>query len=45
MGGSAIAFLTGFAVQLADGHLLAWLAPTVLGAPLIERRLRPALVR
>ncbi len=45
MGGSVIAFVTGFAVQLADGHLLAWLAPTVVGVPLIERRMRPALAR
>ncbi len=45
MGGSAIAFLTGFAVQLADGHLLAWLAPTLVGVPLIERSMRPAVAR
>jgi hypothetical protein len=38
MGGSAIAFATGFAVQVSDGHLLAWIAPTLLGVPLVERR-------
>jgi hypothetical protein len=38
MGSSVIAFVTAFAVQVADGHLLAWLGPTIVGAPLIGLR-------
>ncbi|MCW3842596.1 hypothetical protein ONA70_21075 [Micromonospora yasonensis] len=37
MGSTVIAFVTGFAVQMSDGHLAAWLAPTVLGSLLIAR--------
>jgi len=40
MASSVISFVTGFAVQMADGHLLAWLAPTIVGAPLISWRTR-----
>ncbi|HWG98469.1 MAG TPA: hypothetical protein VNV66_03900, partial [Pilimelia sp.] len=38
MGSSVIAFVTAFVVQLADGHPVAWVAPTLLGAPLISWR-------
>ena len=34
---TVIAFVTGFAVQMTDGNLVAWLAPTVLGSLLIAR--------
>ncbi|OKI87689.1 hypothetical protein [Micromonospora sp. CB01531] len=37
MGSTVIAFVTGFAVQMSDGHLAAWLAPTVVGSVLIAR--------
>ncbi|MFE9959763.1 hypothetical protein [Micromonospora sp. NPDC005299] len=37
MGSTVIAFVTGFAVQMTGGHLVAWLAPTVLGSLLIAR--------
>ncbi|MFU8870572.1 hypothetical protein [Micromonospora sp. SL4-19] len=37
MGSTVIAFVTGFAVQMSDGHLVAWLAPTVVGSFLIAR--------
>jgi hypothetical protein len=35
---SVIAFVTAFVVQLTDGHLLAWILPTIVGSPLISRR-------
>lgn len=38
MGSSVIAFVTGFAVQTTDGHLLAWVLPTVTGTALISWR-------
>ena len=38
MGSSVIAFVTGFAVQTADGHVLAWILPTIVGSPIIARR-------
>ncbi|MGW5666695.1 hypothetical protein [Micromonospora sp. NPDC003776] len=38
MGSTVIAFVTGFAVQMTDGNLIAWLAPTVIGSALIARR-------
>ncbi|WFE38511.1 hypothetical protein [Micromonospora sp. WMMD998] len=37
MGSTVIAFVTGFAVQMTDGNLVAWLAPTVVGSLLIAR--------
>ncbi len=37
MGSTVIAFVTGFAVQMSGGHLVAWLAPTVVGSLLIAR--------
>ncbi|MFR9779336.1 hypothetical protein ACL02O_25180 [Micromonospora sp. MS34] len=37
MGSTVIAFVTGFAVQMTDGNLIAWLAPTVVGSLLIAR--------
>ncbi|MGC5018435.1 hypothetical protein [Micromonospora sp. DT47] len=37
MGSTVIAFVTGFAVQMTDGNLVAWLAPTVIGSALIAR--------
>lgn len=37
MSSTVIAFVTGFAVQMTDGNLVAWLAPTVLGSLLIAR--------
>ncbi|MFJ8577054.1 hypothetical protein [Micromonospora sp. NPDC093277] len=37
MSSTVIAFVTGFAVQMSDGHLVAWLAPTVVGSLLIAR--------
>lgn len=37
MGSAVIAFVTAFAVQVFDGHLAAWLVPTMLGSPLIGR--------
>lgn len=36
MGSTVIAFVTGFAVQQTAGHLVAWLAPTVIGSLLIS---------
>lgn len=38
MGSSVIAFVTAFVVQLFDGHLAAWLLPTIVGSPLIGYR-------
>ncbi|PWU60882.1 hypothetical protein DLE60_08620 [Micromonospora globispora] len=38
MGSTVIAFVTGFAVQMSDGNLVAWLAPTAVGSLLIARR-------
>lgn len=38
MGSTVIAFVTGFAVQMTDGNLIAWFAPTVIGSALIARR-------
>jgi uncharacterized membrane protein len=38
MGSSVIAFVTAFAVQMTQGHLLAWILPTLIGSPLIARR-------
>jgi hypothetical protein len=38
MSSSVISFVTAFAVQVADGHWLAWILPTVVGSPLIARR-------
>ncbi|HEX5595814.1 MAG TPA: hypothetical protein VFX61_07320 [Micromonosporaceae bacterium] len=40
MGSSVISFVTAFAVQATDGHLVAWLAPTLIGSPLIAWRTR-----
>ncbi|HYN93242.1 MAG TPA: hypothetical protein VES42_05295 [Pilimelia sp.] len=40
MGSSVIAFVTAFVVQVANGHPLAWVAPTLIGAPLISWRTR-----
>ncbi|HEX5542716.1 MAG TPA: hypothetical protein VFX60_14340 [Micromonospora sp.] len=40
MSSSVISFVTAFAVQVADGHLIAWLAPTLIGSPLIAWRTR-----
>ncbi|MEU2612774.1 hypothetical protein ABZ570_14515 [Micromonospora sp. NPDC007271] len=37
MGSTVIAFVTGFAVQMTGGSLVAWLAPTVVGSLLIAR--------
>lgn len=34
---SVIAFVTAFAVTMADGHWLAWVVPTLVGSPLISR--------
>jgi len=38
MSSSVISFVTAFAVQVADGHWLAWILPTVVGSPLIAWR-------
>jgi hypothetical protein len=38
MGSTVISFVTGFAVQMTHGNLVAWLAPTVIGSLLIARR-------
>ncbi|MGI8574106.1 MAG: hypothetical protein ACR2MA_01930 [Egibacteraceae bacterium] len=38
MGSSVISFVTAFAVQMTDGHPLAWIVPTIVGSPLIARR-------
>ena len=38
MGSSVISFVTAFVVTMADGHVLAWILPTLVGAPLIARR-------
>ena len=38
MSSSVIAAVTAFAVQMTDGHLAAWLLPTVVGSPLISYR-------
>ncbi|MCW6007061.1 hypothetical protein K1W54_21115 [Micromonospora sp. CPCC 205371] len=35
MGSSVIAFVTAFLVQMAEGHLVAWIAPTAVGTLLI----------
>lgn len=40
MGSSVIAFVTAFAVQMADGYWLSWVLPTVIGSPLIAWRTR-----
>jgi hypothetical protein len=45
MGSSVIGFVTAFAVQLTDGHLVAWLAPTVVGSLSIAWRTRRELIR
>ncbi|WP_052744709.1 hypothetical protein [Micromonospora sp. HK10] len=37
MGSTVIAFVTGFAVQMTDGNLIAWLAPTLIGSAFIAR--------
>ncbi|MDG4802834.1 hypothetical protein [Micromonospora sp. WMMD980] len=37
MGSTVIAFVTGFAVEMTDGNLIAWFAPTVVGSVLIAR--------
>ncbi|CAN5231742.1 hypothetical protein BH23ACT9_BH23ACT9_12610 [soil metagenome] len=39
MGSGVIAFVTAFAVTLADGHLVAWILPTIIGSALIGRAL------
>lgn len=38
MSSSVIAAVTAFAVQMTDGHLAAWLLPTIIGSPLISYR-------
>lgn len=38
MSSSVIAAVTAFAVQMLDGHLAAWLLPTIIGSPLISYR-------
>ncbi|MGH9174959.1 MAG: DUF2306 domain-containing protein [Vicinamibacterales bacterium] len=38
MSSSVIAVVTAFAVQMLDGHLIAWLGPTIVGSPLISYR-------
>ena len=38
MSSSVIAAVTAFAVQMTDGHLAAWLLPTLIGSPLIAYR-------
>jgi hypothetical protein len=38
MSSSYISFVTAFLVQMTDGHLLAWLLPTIIGSPLIALR-------
>jgi|GEM_PF-2627571 len=38
MSSSVIAAVTAFAVQMFDGHIAAWLVPTLLGSPLISYR-------
>ncbi|RZU73359.1 hypothetical protein EV384_1762 [Micromonospora kangleipakensis] len=45
MGSTVIAFVTGFAVQMTDGNLVAWLAPTAIGSVLIARRTARELAR
>ncbi|GAB3460156.1 hypothetical protein GCM10027570_44740 [Streptomonospora sediminis] len=35
---TVIAYVTPVAVQFTDGHLLAWLLPTIIGSPLIAYR-------
>lgn len=37
MGSTVIAFATGAGVQLTGGHVVAWVAPTVIGSVLISR--------
>lgn len=37
MGSGVIAFTTAFAVTMADGHLVAWILPTIVGSVLIGR--------
>jgi hypothetical protein len=41
-GSAGISFVTGFVVQRSDGHLLAWILPTVVGSWLIARASTPA---
>lgn len=38
MSSSVIAAVTAFAVQMTDGHLAAWLLPSIIGSPLISYR-------
>jgi len=38
MSSSVIAAVTAFSVQMTDGHLAAWLLPTIIGSPLISYR-------
>lgn len=45
MGSSVIAFVTAFLVQVADGHLVAWLLPTIVGSPLIGWQIRRVVRR
>jgi hypothetical protein len=45
MGSTVIAFVTGFAVQMTNGNLVAWLAPTLVGSALIARRTARELAR
>ncbi|HUG84683.1 MAG TPA: hypothetical protein VMM13_08960 [Euzebya sp.] len=37
MGSAVIAFTTAFAVTMTDGHLVAWVLPTILGSVVIAR--------
>lgn len=37
MGSAAIGFVTAFVVQVADGHVLAWILPSVVGSVVIAR--------
>ncbi|AGZ40179.1 hypothetical protein [Actinoplanes friuliensis] len=37
MSSSVISFVTAFLVQITDGNLIAWTAPTVIGTALITR--------
>lgn len=43
MGSSVIAFVTAFAMQMADNALWSIVAPTIIGTPLIAYRTRLAL--
>jgi hypothetical protein len=38
-----IGLVTAFAVQVTDSHPLAWVAPTLVGSPLIAWRTRQEL--